>query len=175
MVWVSAFGTAASRAAMLRAASSPAVGMRSNTDRTEWMAPEMTLTSLVTSAGVVHLQRQPEPLLHGLLGHPFPLVGRGDQVELGQRAAVEVGLGGVALRGEVGQAVVVAGDAGVGGADRVQRGPLVDIAVCDLVNLSHQPTLTDVRPPATPVSDHPISHNFGEVVAMGSGGSPGCR
>ena len=160
---------------MLRAASSPAVGMRSNTDRTAWMRAGDDAHLAGHGAGVVHLQGQPEPLLHGLLGHPLPLVGRGDQVELGQRAAVEVGQGGVALRGEVGQAVVVAGDADVGGADRVQRGPLVDIAVCDLVNLSHQPTLTDARPAATPVSDHPFGHNFGEVVAMGSGGSPGRR
>ena len=44
-------------------------------------------------------------------------------VELGQRAPVQVGQGGVALGREVGQLVVVAGDADVGRADRVQGAP----------------------------------------------------
>ena len=49
----------------------------------------------------------------------------------------------MALRRQVGQLVVVSADADVGGADRVQRRPFVDVAVGEVVNSSHQPTLRD--------------------------------
>ncbi len=66
----------------------------------------------------------------------------GDQVELGEGTPVEVREGGVALGREVGQPVIVPGDADVGGADGVERRPLVDVAVGDFINLSHAADLS---------------------------------
>jgi hypothetical protein len=65
--------------------------------------------------------------------------------QLGECAPVEVGEGGEALGRQVGQPVILAGDADVGGADRVERGPLVDVLVGDGINgvvSSHGPDIT---------------------------------
>ena len=92
-------------------------------------------------AGVVHLEVQAEPLLHRLLGYPLRLVGRGDRVDLGQGPSIQFGQGGVALRGELGKPVVVAGDTDKRRANRVEFGPLVDVAVSDRVDVSHEARL----------------------------------
>ncbi len=88
-------------------------------------------------ASVVPLEGQPQPLLHGLLGYRLRLVSGGDQVKLGEGTPFEVRDGGVSLGREFGQPVIVAGDADLGGADRIQRRPLLDVAVGNLINLSH--------------------------------------
>ena len=133
-----AAGTAASRAAMLRRPARCAVGMRSKTDSYRVQRPGDDAHLAGDQTGVVQLEGQAESLLHGLLRDPLVLRRAGvTGFELGQGAPVELGQGGVTLGGEVGEPVVVAGDADMGGADRVQAGPLVDVGVGDGVNLSH--------------------------------------
>ena len=89
-------------------------------------------------AGVVARQLEAEPLLHRLFG---------DALRLGRRARsrsssvsvrrVEVGAGREAVGRQVVQLVVVALDADIGGAGRVERRPLIDVAVGEVIDSSH--------------------------------------
>ena len=110
------------------------VGIRSKMPRTACRALAITLSSLVTSPASYSSRARPSRSCMASLATRSRSSAGLDGGELGERAPVEVGQGGEAVGGEVGQLVVVPGDADVGGADRVERRPFVDVAVGDVVN-----------------------------------------
>jgi hypothetical protein len=84
--------------------------------------------------GVVHLDLEAEPLEERLLRHLLALVGR-LCVERGRMGSPgELLARRVALGGEVGQPVLVSGDAEVGRGHRVERAVVVDVGVGDRVD-----------------------------------------
>jgi hypothetical protein len=136
-------GTAASRAAIFAAARSLSVGMRSNTDRTACSAPEITLSSLVAIPASYVSRASPRRSC------------------MASRATCSASSAGVTRsscasvrRSKSASAAYPSGESSVsrsscpampdvGGADGLEVGPLVDVAVCDCVNVSHEARLTD--------------------------------
>ena len=110
----------------------------------------MTLNSLRDQARLGHLDPEPQPLEEGVPGDRLPRVdgfgrGGGGQRGRGQRLAL-----GEAVRGQVGQPVVVAGDAEVRRRDRVEGGVLLDVALGDVVDgawCAHPAEPTHLAPP----------------------------
>ncbi len=80
-------------------------------------------------ARVVHLDLQAEALDERLLGDPLALVDRRRRADAGQDLPVQLGPLGETGGREVGQPVVVAGDAGVRRHHRVEGGGFFDVAV----------------------------------------------
>ena len=86
-------------------------------------------------AGVVQRDRELEPLGHHVGGDAVAVVGARRALERGERVAVELVACVARVGREVGELVLVAGDAGVGRRDRIERGVREHVLVRDLVHL----------------------------------------
>ena len=86
-------------------------------------------------AGVVQRDGELEPFAHHVGGDAVAIVGYGCLRERAQRVAIELVARRARVGGEVGELVLVARDAGVGGLDRIERGVRQHVAIRDLVHL----------------------------------------
>ena len=131
----SAAGTAASRRAMLRCASSPSVGIRSRMPRTFCSGPAVTDTWLdVMPASAISTLRPSRSTKASWASCSRSSTGVGGP-RGGQRACGRASTAlGEPRRREVRQPVVVPGDAGVGRHGRVEGSGVLDVLVGDRVD-----------------------------------------
>ena len=86
----------------------------------------------------VELEREPQPLGHRVAGHAVAVVLDGRGLERGERLAFELRAGLVAVGREVGQLVLVAGDAHAGGGVGRERGVAHDVVISEVVDGGHE-------------------------------------
>ena len=119
---------------MLACASSPSVGIRSNAPRMSCSSLEVTETSLrgipASAISTFRLSRSMNASRATRSRSSTGGASRTSASTLRFEALARV----EAVGGEVGQPMVVAGDAGVGRQDRVERSGLLDVAVGDGVD-----------------------------------------